>query len=182
LPRFSQLGTWTITFVLLRDRVDNTASFETAQLLSLGFPTTFQNADLSGQPDADNDGVPDANDNCPDNANANQQDRDLDGIGDVCDPNPDEPPQTTTETTLVVNSIQASSGITVDVKAGDPCSDGIDALRAEKLRSQTVSVINEQLVITATKPGIGDRGGRASLALKSKVDGTAIPNPARARA
>lgn len=35
--------------------------------------------------DADNDGVLDANDNCVNDANANQADLDQDGIGDVCD-------------------------------------------------------------------------------------------------
>ena len=63
--------------------------------------------------------------------------------------------QTTTETTLVVNSIQTTTDVTVDTKAGDPCADGIDALRAANLRTQTVTVVNEQLVITATKPGKG---------------------------
>ena len=61
----------------------------------------------------------------------------------------------TTETTLVVNSIQTTTDVTVDTKAGDPCADGIDALRAANLRTQTVSVVNEQVVITATKPGKG---------------------------
>ena len=63
--------------------------------------------------------------------------------------------QSTTETTLVVNSIQTSAGVTVNTKAGDPCADGIDALRAANLRSQTVTVVQQQLVITATKPGQG---------------------------
>jgi hypothetical protein len=36
--------------------------------------------------DSDKDGVVDAKDNCPNVANANQQDRDHDGIGDVCRP------------------------------------------------------------------------------------------------
>ncbi len=36
-------------------------------------------------PDGDEDCVPDARDNCPEAANADQSDRDLDGIGDVCD-------------------------------------------------------------------------------------------------
>ena len=61
----------------------------------------------------------------------------------------------TTETTLVVNSIQTTTDVTVDTKAGDPCAVGIDALRAANLRTQTVSVVNEQVVITATKPGKG---------------------------
>ena len=63
--------------------------------------------------------------------------------------------QSTTETTLVVNSIQTSAGVTVNTKAGDPCSDGIDALHEANLRSQTISVLSAQLVITATKPGRG---------------------------
>jgi hypothetical protein len=37
-------------------------------------------------PDADGDGVPDATDNCPLTPNANQNDTDGDGIGNVCDP------------------------------------------------------------------------------------------------
>ena len=38
--------------------------------------------------DTDGDGVPDATDNCPNDANPNQEDADGDGIGDVCDPTP----------------------------------------------------------------------------------------------
>ena len=39
--------------------------------------------------DADGDGVPDRNDNCSSAANATQDDFDLDGAGDVCDPDDD---------------------------------------------------------------------------------------------
>jgi outer membrane murein-binding lipoprotein Lpp len=92
LRQLSPLGTYRIDSVTLIDNVLNTVHVSEADLKLRGLPTTFQNADLSGQPDFDNDGVPDAVDNCPDDPNPGQEDRDLDGIGDVCDPFPDDPP------------------------------------------------------------------------------------------
>jgi hypothetical protein len=39
--------------------------------------------------DSDEDGVADSLDNCPEAANAEQEDSDFDGIGDACQPEPD---------------------------------------------------------------------------------------------
>ena len=46
-------------------------------------------ARFSGVPDADGDGIADGDDNCPDDANANQLDTDEDGDGDACDADDD---------------------------------------------------------------------------------------------
>ena len=44
--------------------------------------------DARSVPDRDGDGVEDGEDNCPDDRNADQADADADGLGDVCDPDP----------------------------------------------------------------------------------------------
>lgn len=41
--------------------------------------------DVDGDNDADDDGITDSSDNCPDEANADQLDADVDGTGNVCD-------------------------------------------------------------------------------------------------
>ncbi len=90
--------------------------------------------------DPDKDGVPSASDNCPANANADQQDTDGDGKGDVCDPCPTKAnpggaacpvsiydikkgvvasgSKVAVENKLVTG--RASAGYFLQVKAGDP--------------------------------------------------------------
>ena len=51
---------------------------------------TVENRPSDGLPDADGDGIADDSDNCPSDFNPNQEDQDLDLIGDVCDPFPDD--------------------------------------------------------------------------------------------
>ena len=59
-------------------------------LCEAGFGCSIENRALSELPDSDYDGIPDVGDNCPGTSNPTQEDRDLDLLGDACDPFPDE--------------------------------------------------------------------------------------------
>jgi hypothetical protein len=68
--------------------------------------------------DSDGDGVADAGDDCPDAPNADQSDVDLDGIGDVCDPNANP---LASQSSLSTNEDQSGSGTLNGVDFdGDP--------------------------------------------------------------
>jgi hypothetical protein len=51
-------------------------------------PTRSFTVNVPPPPDGDADGVPDSSDNCPEVANPDQADADVDGSGDACDPTP----------------------------------------------------------------------------------------------
>ena len=53
-------------------------------------PCLLVNRSEFGISDTDTDGIPDDADNCPNDPNPNQEDADLDLIGDICDPFPDD--------------------------------------------------------------------------------------------
>lgn len=63
------------------------------RLFSVPFAPDAQQCDkLAPEPDdADADCIADAADNCPGHANVDQADGDSDGVGDACDPAPEEP-------------------------------------------------------------------------------------------
>ena len=81
--------------VTIRDRFGTAATYshpELNQVLDLCEfgPCEIVNRLEGDLPDTDGDGTPDDADNCPDDPNPGQEDMDLDLIGDVCDPFPDD--------------------------------------------------------------------------------------------
>lgn len=101
-----------------------------------------QNNPVPTNTDQDDDGVTDLDDNCPSSANADQNDTDSDGIGDVCDPinnsSPTTPTPTPTPTTDTDNdgiddsidncplTINASQADLDGDGLGNHCDDDVD--------------------------------------------------------
>jgi hypothetical protein len=98
--------------------------------------------------DDDGDNVLDVNDNCQKKPNADQADRDGDGVGDVCDPNPDVPafaPGSSGPLRLRIVSLhrvqrlpEIQAGVTVPVRCSHRCAISarlsVNARTARKLR------------------------------------------------
>jgi hypothetical protein len=77
---FTYTGTAAGTDAIVASFVDSLGRTHTAQAVE-----RVWTAIAEARPDRDGDGVLDAADNCPDDANADQADRDADAIGDPCD-------------------------------------------------------------------------------------------------
>ncbi len=94
-PQFKAYGVYRIV-VEIRDSVGNGIAYYDAApggvargLCSIG-PCELINRPAASLPDDDDDSVPNDTDNCPTIPNADQADRDLDLVGDACDPFPDD--------------------------------------------------------------------------------------------
>jgi hypothetical protein len=132
VPQFFPYGEISVG-VVLTDKIPNGRAIEAAELCSLGFNCELLNRASTNLPDTDSDGVPDDADNCPDDANPGQEDGDLDLIGDVCDPFPDD--RDNEKAQLAADLEQALidlelclSGCTPTHKKekGKHCADGLD--------------------------------------------------------
>ena len=132
VPQFFQYGTMSVR-VVLTDNIPNGREIEAFELCSLGFNCELLNRASTNLPDSDSDGFPDDADNCPDDANPGQEDRDLDLIGDVCDPFPDdrdnEKAQCAADLAQALIDLEECLNVctpTHNKEKGPRCTDGLD--------------------------------------------------------
>jgi Thrombospondin type 3 repeat len=135
------------TFNPRQDDTDNDSGPKPYQPVNV-FPRDPMTGGDACDIDDDGDNVLDVNDNCQKKANADQADRDGDGIGDVCDPNPDVPAFASGSsgplrlTILSLHRVQRlpeiQAGVTVPVRCSHRCAISarltVNARTARKLR------------------------------------------------
>ena len=97
IPRFSKYGAWYLALYVYDDAGNSNTYLDTSRfpgvdakdLCEIG-PCGVLNRAPTASLDADNDGTLDDADNCPDVANPDQADSDVDLIGDACDAFPND--------------------------------------------------------------------------------------------
>ena len=118
--------------------------------------------------DSDNDGILDPEDNCPLNANADQLDNDLDGAGDVCDPDDDndgvadeDDPFPTSDPSPVVDVGDGESGVeNREIEPGVTLADVVnqafldcEGSEGTDCMSEALNDLKDQGVITGAEKG-----------------------------
>ena len=142
------------TFNPRQDDTDNDSGDPPYQPINL-----FPRAPLTGgdacDTDDDGDGVVDVNDNCSKKVNRDQADRDADGVGDICDPNPNVAAfsgGTAGPLRLTISGLhrvqrlpEIRAGVTVPVRCSHQCAISarlsVDARTARKLRMGKTTVL-----------------------------------------
>ena len=93
--------------------LDNDKDYEVTVVVLYGDSPSAESASLKRRPgvNADRDNLPDSLDNCPSVSNSEQDDADNDGIGDACDPEPNNPEPLSTMGFSDFSAIPADSSL-----------------------------------------------------------------------
>jgi hypothetical protein len=109
-------------------------------LASNGHSSRFGTFSYSLGPDSDDDGVPDTRDNCIETPNTNQQDRDDDGLGDICD---DDDDGDGFVDNIDLCPLVASTQLDTDAdKFGDECDSDLDGDGVLNVTDNCVAIVN----------------------------------------
>jgi hypothetical protein len=124
--------------------------------------------------DADGDGVPDADDNCPNDANADQVDTDSDGIGDACDSA--NPPADTTPPVIskdVAGTLGNNGWYTSDVSLTWTVVENESQASLQKDGCVDQNITTDQQEQTYSCSATSDGGSAGPVDVKIKRDATA---------
>jgi hypothetical protein len=110
--------------------------------------------------DSDGDGILDGFDHCPDDVNPNQEDADLDQVGDACDPFPDDPENDLAQCEVdLAASEDANAQLTTDLLASQ--------VRVAELEIALDQCLNPPIPPTQCSDGI-DNDGDGSIDLDDR--------------